>query len=87
MQQQIDYSDILAAGFVEEFCEDPVFFGQYGYPYSVITKQLSKRVYLDWEKNTRLCYMLRTDKDECITGRMPIKDLQHLREILNFYCK
>ena len=86
-QEQIDYADVIALGFTEEPCEDEVYFNQYGFRYCIITKYLTKKIYLDWAKETRLCEMVRIDspKTAIIKKKMPIKNLEHLREIVDFF--
>ena len=84
-QKEINYSDIKALGFTEEFAHDQVYFNQYGYEYAIIQKKLTKKIYLDWEKETRLCRMVRQD-DECnILGTFKIEDLDQLKSIINFF--
>jgi hypothetical protein len=86
-QQKIKYSDIMALGFSEEEQHDPQYFKQYGYAYCIITLKLTKLIYLDWAKETQLCEMVRLkDTKECdIARRMPIRDLQHLKEMVGFF--
>src|SRR5687768_4342536 len=85
MQEQINYSDIIALGFNEEYESDAVYFNQYGYDYTIITLKLSKWIYLDWAKETRLCEMIRTNKEQDVIKRKPIKNLSELKEIVDFF--
>lgn len=85
MQEEIKYSDIMSLGFKEEECNDSVYFNEYGYQYCITTINLTKRIYIDWEKSTRLCEMVRTDKKNNILSRMPINDLDQLKTIVDFF--
>lgn len=85
-QDRIRYRDIMDLGFKEEEYIDSVYFDEYGYPYTIITKKLTKRVHLDWSKETQLCKMVRVDKEYNIKGEMPIKDLDQLKEFVEFFC-
>jgi len=86
-QEKINYSEIMALGFSEEECSDDVYYKQYGYAYCQITLKLTKRIYLDWAKETQLCEMVRIDSPKTcnIKKRMPIKNLAHLKEMINFF--
>jgi hypothetical protein len=84
---QINYKDILDQGFTIEECVDQVYHNTYGYPYCIITKNLTDTIYLDWEKETRLCYLVRIDNHECcnIKAKRLIKDVEDLKDTIKFY--
>ena len=88
MQEQIDYSEIIDLGFEEEMVgSDKVFFRKHGFEYTIITLTLTKKIYIDWEKETKLCQLIRMNsaKKADIMARMPIMNYNHLREIISFY--
>lgn len=87
-QEQIPYNEIIRLGFEVETDSDKVYFDEYGFDYCIITKHLTKKIYLDWAKETRLCEMVRLNntRDNNIMARMPIKNLEHLEEIISFFC-
>ena len=87
MQEQINYSDIIELGFEEEIISsDKVYFKTHGYEYSIITLNLTGKIYLDWKKETKLCELIRMNsKKKCdIMARMPIMNYSHLSEIISF---
>lgn len=86
-QEKINYDEIMALGFEEEVCNDSNYEAEHGYPYCIITKQLSKKIYLDWQKDTKLCKMVRLTKPKTgdIGNEMPIKNLDSLKEIIDFF--
>ena len=86
-QDRIKYSEIMALGFTEEVIEDRIYFDEYGFDYCIITKDLTKKIFLDWAKETQLCKMVRIDSPKhCnIKAELPIRDLEHLKEIINFF--
>lgn len=84
-QEQIRYKDIIDLGFKEEFCSDTVYEDEYGFQYVIITLNLTKRIYIDWEKSTRLCEMVRLDKDHNVKARKPIMNLDELKGIVEFF--
>ena len=88
MQEKIFYHEIINLGFNEEFVNDNVYFKRHGYNYAIINKYLTKKIYLEWEKETKLCRMVRIDNlKECnILNTMPIMNLQHLKIINDFFC-
>lgn len=87
MQQKIKYHEIMSRGFEESIKHDPVYFREFGFDWAIITLKLTAKIYLDWEKETQLCQMVRMDSaKKCnIKTRMPIRDLEHLDELINFF--
>ena len=85
--QKIAYDKIIELGFEEEECEDKIYFQQYGYKYCIITLNLTKKIHLEWAKETQLCEMVRIDHPDTgnVMKRMQISGLRHLLEIINFY--
>jgi hypothetical protein len=86
-QEKINYDEIMALDFTEEISEDSSYYAEHGYQYAIITKDLTKKIYLDWTKETKLCEMVRLDKAKCgnIKARMPIMNLDHLKDMINFF--
>lgn len=87
-QEKIKYSEVIALGFTEDDMQsDEVYFNEYGYNYCIITKELTKKIYLDWAKETQLCEMVRIDNTKhCnVKAELPIRNLEHLKEIINFF--
>ena len=87
-QEKINYDEIIALGFNEQVENDRVYEAQNGFPYSIITKDLTKRISLDWVKETKLCSMIRVDKKDgySIVAELPIKNLEQLKEMIGFFC-
>jgi hypothetical protein len=87
-QEKIKYCDVMALEFNTEVSPDSVYFNEYGYDYEIITKQLTKTIYIDWAKETQLAEMIRScKKQKDIINRMPIKNLDHMKELINFFTK
>lgn len=84
-QEKIKYSDIMSLGFTEEPQNDDVYFDKHGFRWCIITKKLTKRVYLNWNKENQLCSMIRINKYHDIKARLPIRNLAHLKEIVDFF--
>ena len=86
-QEKINYDEIMALDFKEEIQNDKIYFAKNGYDYTIITKKLTKKIYLDWDKETKLCELIRIDSPKkCnIKSKMPIMNLNHLKEIINFF--
>lgn len=83
--QQINYRTVMDLGFTEDIHTDPIYFDRYGYHWSIINLQLTKRIYLEWEKESRLCWIVRTNKEEFIQARRPIFNETHLRDVVSFF--
>ena len=86
-QEKINYDEIISLGFTEELSEDKSYFAEHGFDYVIITKDLTKKIYLDWAKETKLCEMVRLDSPNSgnVVKRMPIRNLEHLKELVNFF--
>lgn len=84
-QEKIQYHEIMNLKFKEEFASDSVYFNEYGFEYCIITKALTKKIYIQWAKETQLCDMVRIDKDGNVKSKMQIKDFTHLKEIIDFF--
>lgn len=86
-QEKIKYRDVMNLKFHEEFHTDSLWFDQYGYEYSIVQKQLTKKIYLQWDKDTQLCNMYRIDnlKEQNIVSELPVMNLDHLKEIIDFF--
>ena len=86
-QEKINYDKIMALGFTEDIQSDSVYEAKHGYTYCIINKQLTNKIYLDWEKETKLCKMVRLSKPKTgdIGAELPIKNLEHLKEMINFF--
>lgn len=86
-QEKINYDEIMALGFTEDIQIDSVYEAKNGYSYCIITKQLTKKIYLDWQKDTKLCKMVRLSKPKTgdIGAELLIKNLDHLKEMISFF--
>ncbi|MFW6272297.1 MAG: hypothetical protein ACOC2U_00770 [bacterium] len=85
--EKINYRDIMNLGFTEQIEDDRVYFDQYGFDYAIINLNLTENIYLDWEKETKLCWIVRIDgNEECnIIKKRPVKNLKQLKEIVDFF--
>ena len=86
-QEKINYDKIMALGFTEDVQSDSIYESEHGYSYCIINKKLTKKIYLVWEKETKLCKMVRISKPKTgdISSELPIKNLEHLKEMINFF--
>ena len=85
--EQISYKHIMQLGFTETEVNDPVYFDQHGYKYAIIEKKITKNVFIQWHKDSRLCEMYRIDSPKTgnIMKRRPIQTFDELKDIINFY--
>ena len=85
--KEINYKDIIDLGFKETFHDDNVYFNQYGYQYSIVELKLTKYIYIDWEKSSRICSLIRiNNKEECsIQAKYIIQNLEELKNIIKFF--
>jgi hypothetical protein len=84
MQERIWYKDVIDLGFTEQVERDMVYEEQYGFKYIIIELKLNKHFYIDWAKETGLCELVRHRKG-WIEKKIPIRDLDHLKEIINIF--
>ena len=85
--KEINYKDVMDLGFKEVYHHDEVYFNQYGYKYSIVELKLTKHIFIDWEKPTRMCTLVRiNNKQDCeIQAKYTIKSLEELKKIINFF--
>jgi hypothetical protein len=84
-QERINYQDVMELGFTEEFCPDAIYESHFGFPYSIITLDLTKRIYIEWAKETGFATIIRTDKAGFIQARRPIRNLYELKQLVSFF--
>jgi hypothetical protein len=83
----MDYDKIMALGFKEEIAEDKVYERKFGYSYSIITKKLTKDIYLEYQKDTRDCKMVRVDKKGNIKAVLTLDSIKEVEILVAFYGK
>ena len=86
-QEKIDYIDVIDLGFEEEIFDDCVFFNTYGFQYKIVTKQLTKKIYIDWYSVERTCKLVRVDSPKTgnIIAEMKLLNLEQVKQIIDFY--
>lgn len=86
-QEQINYADVMELGFCDEQVNDSVHMKMYGYPASNNYLELTDTIYVDWDKVTRLCKIVRVNnpKDCTVIKQIPVINLNQLKLIINFY--
>lgn len=86
-QQQIRYKDVMELGFIETQCPDNVFRDEYGYDYKVVEFKIAKLISIYWDIETRTCELIRINNNvDCdIRARYPIKNLEELKTIIDFF--
>lgn len=86
-QEEIRYDDIMELGFTEEIQKDKIWEGQYGFPYAIIYKDLTKKIQLDWCQATRKCRLIRINnaREGSIVAKYPVKNLEELKTIVKFF--
>ena len=85
MTSEINYGDIIRLGFKEYSSNDPVYFNQYGYEYKWYTLYLTKRVYLHWSKEDRICTMRRENEEGEIRRKARVLGLKQLELLIDFF--
>lgn len=86
-EQPINYKDVIDLGFLRQQETDHVFFNQYGFDWFIVDMKLQKGLRASWDCNSRLVELIRYDEEKSIKGRMPVIDLQDLKDKLAFYGK
>jgi hypothetical protein len=88
-ENQIDYSDIMELGFTEKKVNDIIYFDKCGYEYSIIQKRLTKKIYLEWKKETRICKIVRLKsvKTGIIASTLELNDAKTAKQLIDFFTK
>ena len=86
-QEKINYDEIMALGFTEEISEDKIYYAEHGYEYAIINKYLTKKIYLDWTKDTKLCKMVRIDSQKTgnIQAETQVMNLEQIKTLIDFF--
>ena len=87
IQEKINYDEIMALGFTEEISEDKIYYAEHGYEYAIINKYLTKKIYLDWTKDTKLCKMVRIDSQKTgnIQAETQVMNLEQIKTLIDFF--
>jgi hypothetical protein len=85
VQEKINYQDVIDLGFKRSDESDNIFFKQNGFDWFLVTRNLTKRIYLDWDCETHLVQMIRVDKEQTIKGRIYIKNLEEVERVIRFF--
>lgn len=81
----IHYQDVIELGFKRENQTDPVFFKENGYEWFTVILELKKnKIYFDWESETKVVCMVRTDNSG-VKNRRYISNLETLKNIVGFF--
>lgn len=83
------YREIMNLGFKEEFLSDSIFFDQHGFDYTIITKKMTKTIFLSWHKETKRAWLVHIDSPKTgnIIGKIPVTSLQQMESIIKFFSK
>jgi hypothetical protein len=84
IQESINYSKVIDLGFKRKDLDDNVFFNQYGFGWFIVTLKLKKGIKAEWDCNTRTVEIVNYEGHDVI-GRMPVENLEHLKEIIEFF--
>ena len=84
---KFEYQKVIDLGFEREDDTDSMFAETYGWHPFYTTLKLTKRIYLNWDCETREIQMIRYDKESSILGRMKIESEEMLMSILKFFGK
>jgi hypothetical protein len=86
-RQKVDYDEVISRGFKRKDQSDKIFYNQNGYEWFIVTKKLTKTIYIDWDCETHYLTLLRTDKEQgAILGRIFLTgDLEELDRIIRFF--
>lgn len=83
--EQIDYADMIKLGFKVEIINDNIFFNKNGYGYKIVTKKLTQNIYIGWDIETKLCKLVRINKEQTIKAELPIENWNQLVDIVEFF--
>ena len=86
------YEQVQGMGFVRDDYRDSVVFSKTGQHPFFMQRYLMKvrnigEITLQWDYETGKIEMVRCDGDSNVLGRVEIRDMEHLQEIINFFCE
>ena len=85
---KIDYKDIERLKFKEEVELDSIYENTYGIPYKIVTLPLRRGICVDWNQLTRICTIIKFDKNNgAIFAKHTINNLQELESLISIIKK
>src|SRR5690554_6700576 len=85
IQCQIKYKDVMDLGFKrKDLGDDEIFFNKFGFNWFIVTLKLKKGIKAEWNCETRKVELVNYEGHNVI-GRMPVENLEHLKEIIEFF--
>ena len=84
-RQIITYKQCVDLGFKRTNENDSQWFNQYGYDWFLVEKYINKHLYFSWDCETRFVDLIRHNKECDILGKIPVRNLQHLKELIHFF--
>ena len=86
LERGILYQQVIDLGFEREDQSDNTFFKQNGYDWFLVTKKLSKTLYLDWDCETHQVELIRwKPKDGDILNRRTLKTIEEIKDCIEFF--
>ena len=86
------YEQVQEMGFVREDYRDSAVFSKTGQHPFFMQRYLMKvknvgEITFQWDYETGKIEMIRCDNDCNVLGRIEIRNMEHLQEIINFFCE
>ena len=81
----ITLEQISDLGFKFQKASDIVYKEYYGIDYWIVSKELTKKISIQYETETGMAMLLKCDKEGTIKARMKIRDIDHMNEIIKFF--
>lgn len=86
MKGKFDYKDIIDMGFTTTIEEDEIYENRYGFPYTIIQSRLTQHLYLEFEQETRKCYLYELKNDGySVKNKTRIKNMKELKTIIKVF--
>lgn len=85
-ERGIIYQQVIDLGFEREDQSDNIFFKANGYEWFLVTKTLSKTLYIDWDCETHQVELIRwKPKDGSILNRRTLKTIEEIKDCIDFF--
>jgi hypothetical protein len=86
IERGILYHEVIDLGFKREDQSDNIFFKENGYEWFLVTKKLSKGLYLDWDCETHRVELIRwVPKDGDILNRRTLVTVEEIKDCIEFF--
>ena len=82
---KFNYKDLLDLGFKRKEMSDEIFFNRYGFNWFLFRYKLDKRIWLEWDCNSREVRMVCYSKKGVIKNKSYMRTIEEITRLIFIY--